>query len=71
VNNLFSFTVLRRGVRAGHAKVNALGEEEVLGAGVVKLFPVVALYSFDTGTKLSGGVGDEVSKRAETIRFKS
>jgi hypothetical protein len=51
--------------------VNALGEEEVSGARVVKLFPVVALYSFDAGTKLSGGMGDEVSKHAETVRFKS
>jgi hypothetical protein len=51
--------------------VNALGEEEVPGAGVVKLFPVVALYSFDAGAKLSVGVGDEVSKHAESVRFKS
>jgi hypothetical protein len=51
--------------------VNALGEEEVPGAGVVKLFPVVALHSFDAGAKLSGGVDDEVSKRAESVRFKS
>jgi hypothetical protein len=51
--------------------VNALGDEEVLGARVVKLFPVVALYSFDTGAKLSGGMGDEVSKRAKSVGFKS
>ena len=51
--------------------MDALGEEEVSGAGVVKLFPVVALYGFDAGAKLSGGVGDELSKRAESVRFKS
>jgi len=51
--------------------VDALGEEEVAGAGVVKLFPVVTLDGFDAGAKLSGGVGDEVSKRAESVRFKS
>jgi hypothetical protein len=70
-NNAFSFTVLRRGVRAGHAKVNALGEEELPGAGVVELSPIVALDSFDAGVKLSGGMGDEVSKLAESVRFKS
>jgi hypothetical protein len=51
--------------------VNALGEEELSGARVVKLSPVVALDSFDAGAKLNGGVGDEVSKRAESVRFKS
>ena len=40
---MFSFTVLRRGVEAGHAEMDALGEEERAGTGVVKLFPVVAL----------------------------
>jgi hypothetical protein len=70
-NNAFSFTVLRRGVRAGYAKVNALGKEELPGARVVKLSPIVALDSFDAGAKLSGGVGDEVSKLAESVRFNS
>ena len=40
------------------------------GARVVKLFPVVALDSLDVGTKLGGGVGDEVGKRTVSVRFK-
>ena len=51
--------------------MNALGEEKVTGARVVKLFPVIALYSLDLGAELSGGVGDEVSKRTESVRFKA
>jgi hypothetical protein len=51
--------------------MEALGEEKVAGAGVVKLLPVVALDSLDAGAKLGVGVGDEVSKRAESVRFKS
>jgi len=51
--------------------VNALGEEELPGAGVVELSPIVALDSFDAGAKLSGGMGDEVSKLAESVRFNS
>ena len=51
-NNTFSFTVLRRGVEAGHAEMDALGEEERAGTGVVKLFPVVALNCLDSGAKL-------------------
>ena len=34
-NNVFNFTVLRRGVGARHAKVDALGEKEVMGARIV------------------------------------
>ena len=70
MNNAFSFTVLRRGVGTT-CKVNALGEEEVMGARVVKIFPVIALNGLDVGAKLSGGVGDEVSECAESVRFKS
>jgi len=70
VNNVFGFTVLRRGVRARHAKMDALREEEVAGTRVVKLFPVVTLDSLDMGTELGGGMGDEVSERAESVRFK-
>jgi hypothetical protein len=51
--------------------MDALGEEEVTSARVVKLFPVIALDSLDACDKLGGGVGDEVSKRAESVRFKS
>ena len=51
--------------------MDALGEEEVTGARVVKLFPVVALNSLDVGAKLGGGVGDEVGKRTVSVRFES
>ena len=46
-------------------------EEKLMGARVVKLFPVVALNSLDPSAKLGGGMSDEVSKRAESVRFKS
>ena len=48
-----------------------MGKKEVTGARVVKLFPVITLDSFDLGAKLSGGVGDEVSKRTESVRLKA
>ena len=70
-NNTFSFTVLGRGVRAGHAKMNALGEKEGTGTGVIELFPVVTLNRLDAGAKLSGGVGDEVGEHAESVRLKA
>ena len=50
--------------------MDALSEEKLMGARVVKLSPVVALNNLDPGAKLGGGVSDEVSKRAESVRFK-
>jgi hypothetical protein len=40
--------------------MNALCEKEVAGGRVVKLFPVVALDSFDASTELSEDMGNEV-----------
>jgi len=45
-NNTFSFTVLRRGVGARHAEMDALAEKEGAGAGVIKLAPVVHWMAF-------------------------
>ena len=70
-NNAFGFTILRQGEGTGHTKMDAQGEEEVTGARVVKLFPVVALDSLDVGAKLGGGVGDEVGKRIVSVRFEA
>ena len=70
-NNTFSFTVLRRGIRAGHAKMNAPRKEESASAGVVKLFAIIALNGLDASAKLGGGVGEEVGDRDESVRFKA
>ena len=68
---MFSFTVLRRGVGARHAKMNASSEEERAGTRVVELLAIVALNFFDRGAKLGSGVGDEVRQRAESVRLKA
>jgi len=70
-NNAFSFTILRRSVGAGHAEMNAAGEEECPGAGVVKLASVVTLDSFHRCGELCGGGGDEPGKSAESVRFEA
>jgi len=51
--------------------MNALGEKEGTGTGVIELFPIVTLNRLDAGAKLSGGVGDEVGERAESVRLKA
>jgi len=61
-NDPFSSTILRRSVGAGHAQVCAAGEEEGPGVGVIKLAPVVALHSFDSGTELCSHIREEISE---------
>jgi hypothetical protein len=51
--------------------VDAAGDEERSGAGVVKLTPVVTLDSLHRRGKLCGVVGDEPSKCAESVRFET
>ena len=68
-NHALSFTVLRRGVWAGHAKVYAVGEEEGASAGVVKLTPIVALDSFHHSTKLCANMREEVCQCGKGVRF--
>jgi hypothetical protein len=51
--------------------VDAAGEEECSGAGVVKLAPVVTLDSLHRRSELCGGIGDEPGKCAESVRFET
>ena len=68
-NYALSFTVLRQGVWAGHAKVYAVGEEEGVSAGVVKLTPIVALDSFHRDAELCAHIGKEICQCGEGVRF--
>ena len=69
-NHALSFTVLRRSVRAGHAQVNTIGEEEGARARVVKLAPIIALHRFHHGTKLWTHLRKEVSIGNESSHLK-
>jgi hypothetical protein len=51
--------------------MDALREEEVSGAGIVELAPVVTLDSLDAGVELGRGVGDEGGECAECVRFQA
>ena len=66
-NDALSLTVLGRGVGAGHAEVNTVGEEECAGGGVVKLPAVVALNGLHSHAKLSVHEGKE-NERASRKR---
>ena len=68
-DDTLSFTVLGVGVRAAHAQVNAVSQEERAGAGVVELAAIVALNCLDGGAILSGHMNKEVSQSRERVRL--
>ena len=51
--------------------MDALSEEKVTSTRVVEFFPIVALDRLDMCVKLSGDMDDELSQRAESVRFES
>lgn len=56
------------GVKARHAKVNAVRRKELAGAEVVKLTAVVALNALNGDAKLSMNICKEVSEGGEGVR---
>jgi hypothetical protein len=51
---MLGFTILRRGVWAGHPQDNPIGGKECTGGDIVELTTVVTLDDFDGATKLRG-----------------
>jgi hypothetical protein len=58
VKSTLSFTVLRRGVGAGHSQNHPMSGEECSRGCIVELTVVVSLNSFDGATKLCGDKGE-------------
>jgi hypothetical protein len=53
------FTILRRGVWAGHPEVHTMSKEELAWGGVVELMPIIVLDALNLAVELS------VDKRKE------
>jgi len=70
-NNAFSFTVLGGGVGTGHAQVDAVGQEERAGTGVIELFAVVALDCLDGDAELGLHMSEKVSEGGIRVRLKA
>ena len=70
-NNAFNFTILGGGVGTGQGQVDSVGQEERAGAGVVKLFAVVALNRLDRSIELDMHISEEVSKSRIRVRLKA
>jgi hypothetical protein len=67
----FGFTVLRRGVWAGHPELNAVGKEEPPRGGVVELAPIVALDTLDLAAELSPNKREELNDSQKGVRLQT
>ena len=69
MNHALRLAVLRGGVGARHAQLNATGKEESAGGGVIELTPVVTLDGLNGEGELSGHPGKKVKKGGERLRL--
>jgi hypothetical protein len=66
--HMLGFTILRRGVWAGHLEVHAMSKEELPRGGVVKLTPITALEAPKLVVKLSADQKKELSDSRKGVR---
>ena len=69
MNNVFSFTVLRRGIRTRHPELDAVGEEEGMRSMIVKLASIIALNTLNGDTKLRSHIGKEIRQGRKSVRL--
>lgn len=65
------FTILGRGVGAGHAHGDAVSEEEGTGGGVVELTAIVTLNAANRCGKLSPDIGKKMRKCGKSVGFQT
>ena len=70
-NNAFSFTVLGGGIRARHAQVDAVCQEERASVRVVKLLTVVTLHCLDYDAELSLHISEKMSESGVCVRLEA
>jgi hypothetical protein len=68
--HMLGFTILRRGVWAGHPEVHAMSKEELPQGAVVELMPIVALDALNLVTKLSIDKTKELGDSRKGVRIK-
>jgi hypothetical protein len=70
-NHAFGLAILRGGIRARHAQLNTVREEESTGGGVIKLMTIVTLDGLDGEAELCGHPSEEVKERGKSIRLRT
>jgi hypothetical protein len=68
---VFDFTILRRGVWAGHPKLHTMGKEELPRGGFVELAPIVVLDTLDLVAELSTDKREELSNTKKSVRLQT
>jgi hypothetical protein len=68
---MLSFTILRRGVWAGHLEVHAMSKEELPRGGVIELTRVVALDTLNLMAELSTDKRKELGDIQKGVRLQS
>jgi hypothetical protein len=68
---MLSFTILRRGVWAGHLEVHAMSKEELPRGGVIELTHVVALDTLNLMAELSTDKRKELGDIQKGVRLQS
>jgi len=70
-NHALSLAVLRGGIRARHAQLDTVREEEGTGGRVIKLLTIVTLDGLDGEAELCGHPSEEVEDREKSIRLRT
>jgi len=68
---VLSLAVLRGGIRARHAQLDTVREEEGTEDGVIELTTIVTLDGLDGEAELSGHPSEEVEDREKSIRLRT
>jgi hypothetical protein len=70
-NHVLSLAVLRGGIRARHAQLDTVRDEEGTGGGVIELTDIVTLDNLDGEAELSGHPSEKMENRGESIRLRT
>jgi hypothetical protein len=71
VEHTFGFTVLRRGVWAGHPEVHAMSKEKLPRGGVVGLTSIVTLDALNLAAELSADKRKELGDSQKGVRLQA
>jgi hypothetical protein len=67
--SVLTFTILQRGVWAGHPQDDPTGGKERVGGGVVEFMTIVTLDDFDGAAKLHGKQRQKIGQGRKSVRF--
>ena len=70
-NHALSLAILRGGIRARHAQLDTVREEEGTGGGVIELPTIVTMDGLDDEAELCRHPSEEVEDPGESIKLRT